>query len=44
LASSIEHLADLDIDGLFPGHGVPVGHGGHRHILAARDLLRSGYG
>lgn len=44
LTHSIERLAELDIEGLFPGHGTPVVQGGGRHIAAARDLLRSGYG
>jgi len=44
LMHSIERLATLDIDGLYPGHGAPVVQGGGGHIEAARDLLRSGYG
>jgi hydroxyacylglutathione hydrolase len=44
LARSIERLASLDVEGLYPGHGAPVQHGGKRHIEAARQLLRAGYG
>jgi glyoxylase-like metal-dependent hydrolase (beta-lactamase superfamily II) len=44
LAGSIERLANLEVCGLYPGHGAPVLEGGRRHIAAARDLLRAGYG
>lgn len=40
LAASIERLAALDVEGLYPGHGEPVLHGGGRHITAAREALR----
>ena len=39
LARSIDRLAALDINGLYPGHGEPSLHDGARHILAARELL-----
>jgi hydroxyacylglutathione hydrolase len=44
LMESIERLASLRVRGLYPGHGNPVIDGGARHIAAARDLLRAGYG
>ncbi len=43
LQESIERLAELEIEGLYPGHGSPVEKGGRRHILAARELLRMSY-
>jgi glyoxylase-like metal-dependent hydrolase (beta-lactamase superfamily II) len=43
LQRSIERLAGLTIEGLYPGHGSPVERGGNRHILAARELLRMTY-
>jgi len=43
LVSSLERLSTLDIEGLYPGHGSPVGKGGKKHILAARELLRITY-
>lgn len=43
LLESIERLAALDIEGLYPGHGSPVERGGKRHVLAARELLRMTY-
>ena len=44
LARSIDRLSLLDVEGLYPGHGVPVENGGSGHIASARDLLKSGYG
>jgi glyoxylase-like metal-dependent hydrolase (beta-lactamase superfamily II) len=44
LAQSIDRLSLLDVEGLYPGHGVPVENGGSGHIASARDLLKSGYG
>jgi glyoxylase-like metal-dependent hydrolase (beta-lactamase superfamily II) len=44
LARSIDRLSLLDVEGLYPGHGVPVESGGSGHIAAARELLKSGYG
>jgi glyoxylase-like metal-dependent hydrolase (beta-lactamase superfamily II) len=44
LMQSLERLASLTIEGLYPGHGDPVGRGGSRHITAALGLIRSGYG
>jgi hydroxyacylglutathione hydrolase len=43
LARSIELLTSLDVDGLYPGHGSPVKHGGRRHIEGARALLKMSY-
>jgi hypothetical protein len=31
------------VDGLYPGHGTPVDLNGHRHIEAARQLLKMTY-
>jgi hypothetical protein len=44
LARSIDRLSLLDVEGLYPGHGVPVECGGNGHIAAAQKLLKSGYG
>ena len=44
LARSLDRLALLDVEGLFPGHGEPVEQGGSRHIIAAQELIKSGYG
>lgn len=43
LGQSIERLAALDVEGLYPGHGNPVEHDGKMHIAAARQLFRLGY-
>lgn len=43
LASSLDRLAELRVDGLYPGHGVPARERGERHIRAAQTLIRSGY-
>ncbi len=34
----------LDVEGLYPGHGEPVDCGGKRHIAAANQLMKGGYG
>jgi glyoxylase-like metal-dependent hydrolase (beta-lactamase superfamily II) len=44
LAASLDRLAPLDVEGLYPGHGEPVDCGGKRHIAAARQLMKGGYG
>lgn len=44
LAKSLDRISLLDVDGLYPGHGEPVDTGGSRHIGAAAQLMRSGYG
>jgi hydroxyacylglutathione hydrolase len=44
LQRSLERLALLDVEGLFPGHGSPVEENGRRHIAAALSLIKSGYG
>jgi glyoxylase-like metal-dependent hydrolase (beta-lactamase superfamily II) len=44
LARSLDRLALLDVEGLYPGHGEPVEQGGGRHIIAAQELMKSGYG
>ncbi|HNQ32290.1 MAG TPA: MBL fold metallo-hydrolase [Methanoculleus sp.] len=40
LIASIERLAALDVEGLYPGHGEPAPTGGGRHIAAAREAFR----
>jgi hydroxyacylglutathione hydrolase len=40
LAASLERLATLDVEGLYPGHGEPAPHDGRRHIGAAREFMR----
>jgi len=44
LARSLDRISLLDVEGLYPGHGEPVDAGGSRHIEAAAQLMRSGYG
>ena len=44
LALSLERLAALEVEGLYPGHGSPVETGGSRHIAGARELIRLSYG
>jgi hydroxyacylglutathione hydrolase len=44
LAKSLERLVPLDVEGLYPGHGEPVDSGGKRHIAAANQLMKGGYG
>jgi glyoxylase-like metal-dependent hydrolase (beta-lactamase superfamily II) len=44
LEKSLDRLATLDVEGLFPGHGEPVRKGGRLHIAAAVRLMKSGYG
>jgi glyoxylase-like metal-dependent hydrolase (beta-lactamase superfamily II) len=44
LARSLDRLSLLAIEGLYPGHGEPVDHGGSRHIGAAQQLMKSVYG
>jgi len=43
LVHSLERLATLVVEGLYPGHGSPVGTGGCRHIAGARELIRLTY-
>ncbi len=40
LGNSIERLANLQVEELCPGHGVPVQRGGSRHIAAALSSFR----
>jgi hypothetical protein len=44
LVRSIDRLSLLKVEGLYPGHGEPVEQGGSRHIAAALELIKSGYG
>ena len=44
LARSLDRLSGLDVEGLYPGHGMPVESGGRLHIAAAQQLMKSGYG
>jgi len=43
LQSSITSLAELDIEGLYPGHGSPVESGGNAHIRAALKIISMDY-
>ena len=43
LAKSLERLGELDVGGLYAGHGEPAEDGGSRCIAAARGLMKSGY-
>ncbi|MGC9435638.1 MAG: MBL fold metallo-hydrolase [Methanomicrobiales archaeon] len=38
LRASLARLADLRVEELYPGHGMPVTEGGSRHIRAARAV------
>jgi glyoxylase-like metal-dependent hydrolase (beta-lactamase superfamily II) len=44
LSRSLDRLLLLEVAGLYPGHGEPVEQGGSRHIAAAQELMKSGYG
>ena len=44
LERSLDRLAPLDVEGLYPGHGEPVDCSGKRHIAAAQQLMKGGYG
>jgi hydroxyacylglutathione hydrolase len=44
LGRSLGRLALLSVESLYPGHGSPVLNDGHRHIVAATELIKSGYG
>ncbi len=44
LSRSLDRLSLLEVAGLYPGHGEPVEQGGSRHITAAQELMKSGYG
>jgi glyoxylase-like metal-dependent hydrolase (beta-lactamase superfamily II) len=41
LRQSVKKLADLKVEGLYPGHGFPIPHKGGRHIAAAHQFLES---
>jgi len=43
LKSSIKRLSNLNIEALYPGHGMPVQKGGKGHIAAAQELLKDLY-
>ncbi|WP_181391711.1 MBL fold metallo-hydrolase [Methanospirillum lacunae] len=43
LSTSLDRVADLEVKGLYPGHGLPALDHGERHIKAAQALMRSGY-
>ncbi|MDD3622599.1 MAG: MBL fold metallo-hydrolase [Methanofollis sp.] len=40
LVRSVERLAALEVEGLYPGHGTPVEEGGGRHVRAAAMALQ----
>jgi hydroxyacylglutathione hydrolase len=44
LGRSLDRLARLSVEGLYPGHGFPVLKDGFRHIVAACEFLKRGYG
>lgn len=44
LLQSLRRLTDLEVRGLYPGHGEPVDAGGDRHIAAAYRILSGSYG
>ncbi|RQD84698.1 MAG: MBL fold metallo-hydrolase [Methanocalculus sp. MSAO_Arc2] len=44
LKRSIERLAGLDVEGLYPGHERPVTEGAGRHLHATQQYLRSYHG
>jgi hydroxyacylglutathione hydrolase len=43
LETSLNRLSGLQVNGLYPGHGVPTREQGERHIKAAQALMKSGY-
>jgi len=40
LEKSIEKLSGYDVEGLYPGHGIPVISNGKGHILSALKMIR----
>ena len=40
LTRSLSRLSELEVNGLFPGHGEPVRERGSRHIQAACELIQ----
>jgi glyoxylase-like metal-dependent hydrolase (beta-lactamase superfamily II) len=44
LLASLRRLADLEVEELYPGHGLPTLHGGNAHIAGALELLNLSYG
>lgn len=44
LSESIQKLTELKVNGLYPGHGIPVREHGDRFIKGAATLIQSGYG
>ena len=40
LARSLDRLGELEVRGLYPGHGFPAEEGGTGHIRAAASLIR----
>lgn len=44
LRRSVDALSRLRVEGLYPGHGMPVWAGGSRHIAASCEGLRMIYG
>lgn len=43
LRDSIGKLLELDVEGLYPGHGTPAFSNGKKHILAAYQALKMNY-
>jgi hydroxyacylglutathione hydrolase len=44
LRQSVDALSRLDVEGLYPGHGMPVRERGSRHIAASREILKVMHG
>ncbi len=40
LEESLLRLHEMEVEGLYPGHGLPVDSGGSRHINAALQMIR----
>lgn len=43
LEASLNRISELQVNGLYPGHGVPAREFGDRHIRAAQTMIQSGY-
>lgn len=40
LEGSLQRLHEIHVNGLYPGHGIPVDSGGSHHISAALQMIR----
>ena len=43
LEASLNRLAEFEVSGLYPGHGIPIRDSGGRQIKAAQMMIKSGY-